>query len=139
MHMVSAWERGTRDIPAAMIPSICSIIHCTSFDLYPHSATLTDNDVQLISTIKAMGDEEKADLYYLLHEWHGDRKAMLKLDVIHAAQDRSMRYVPDKMILDGYIDAVKRGGHGLDQRAHVNLDYVKAALRQLLDDDGGES
>lgn len=138
MHMVSAWERGSRDVPAAIIPTICHVIHCTSFDLYPHSETLTDRDVQLIQSIKAMGDEEKADLFYLLHEWRGNRKALLKLDVIHAAQDKSMRYAPDKMILDGYIDAAKRGGHGLDPRAHVDLDYVKAALRQLLDDDGGD-
>ena len=86
MHMVSAWERGTRDIPAAIMPDICQLLHCTSFDLYPHSVTLTDRDVQLISSITAMSEEEKADLYYLLHEWRGDRKALLKLVVLHAAQ-----------------------------------------------------
>ena len=86
MHMVSAWERGTRDVPAAIIPTLCHVIHCTSFDLYPHSGALSDRDLQLIDTIRHMGDDEKADLWYLLHEWDGDRKALLKLDVIHAVQ-----------------------------------------------------
>lgn len=96
MHMVSAWERGTRDVPLAITPALCAIIHCTSFDLYPHSETLSDRDLQLMATIKAMGEEEKADLFYLLHEWDGDRKALLKLDVIHAVQSPEMRYVPDR-------------------------------------------
>lgn len=96
MHMVSAWERGTRDVPLAITPALCSIIHCTSFDLYPHSETLSDRDLQLMATIKAMGEEEKDDLFYLLHEWDGDRKALLKLAVIHAVQLPEMRYVPDR-------------------------------------------
>lgn len=86
LHMVSAWERGHRDIPAALIPAICQALHCASFDLYPHSSTLNDRDVQLISSITAMSEEEKADLYYLLHEWRGDRKALLNLTVLHAVQ-----------------------------------------------------
>lgn len=75
MCMVSNWERGLVDVPASVIPDICHIIHCTSYELYPHSETLTDRDVQLISTLKAMSDEEKDDLIYLLHEWDGDRLA----------------------------------------------------------------
>ena len=135
MHMVSAWERGLRDIPAAVIPEICKIIHCTSFDLYPHSETLSDLDVQLIATIKAMSDAEKDDLYYLLHEWHGDRKALLKLCVIHASQSEDLRYVPDGMIIQSYIDAVNRNDSKLDRRPNVDLEYVLKARRRLLTDD----
>lgn len=96
MHMVSAWERGLRDIPASILPDICHAVHCTSYDLYPHSEMLSDQDIQLMDTIRAMGQEEKDDLFYLLHEWDGDRKALLKLDVIHAVQSPEMRYVPDR-------------------------------------------
>lgn len=135
LQMVSAWERGERDIPAAVMPDICHCIHCSSYDLYPHSETLTDRDVQLISTIKAMSDDEKDDLYYLLHEWRGDRKALLKLDVIHAVQDESLRYGPDGHIIESYTDAVKRNDPRIDRRISTDLAYVLKARRKLLEDD----
>lgn len=135
LHMVSAWERGLRDIPAAVIPSICHIIHCTSWDIYPHSTRLTDRDVRLIETVTALSDEEKDDLYYLLHEWHGDRKALLKLDVIHAVQDESLRYEPDGRIIESYRDAIKRNDPRIDRRAKTDLAYVLKARRKLLEDD----
>lgn len=135
LHTVSGWERGLRSIPAALVPEICRALHCTSWDLYPHSDTLTDRDVRLIATIRAMGDDEKADLYYLLHDWAGDRKALLKLDVIHAVQSKELRYVPDRMIIESYEDAVRRGGQGIDTRAKVDLDYVRKAFLHLLDDE----
>ena len=135
LHMVSAWERGQREIPASVLPSICHIIHCTSWDIYPHSEILTDRDVRLIATVTAMADEEKDDLYYLLHQWRGDRKALLKLDVIHAVQDESMRYEADRMIIDSYIDARKRDDPGIDTRAKIDLSYVLKAWRHLLEDD----
>ncbi len=56
MTTVSNWERGLVDVPASLLPDICHIIHCTSWQLYPHSETLSERDLQLISTIKAMGE-----------------------------------------------------------------------------------
>lgn len=56
MTTVSNWERGLVDVQASLLPDICHIIHCTSLDLYPHSETLTDRDVQLIRTISALGE-----------------------------------------------------------------------------------
>ena len=132
--MVSAWERATREVPASMIPMICRIIHCTSWDLYPHSESLSDRDLQLISTIKAMGEQEKDDLHYLLCKWDGDRKAMLKLDVLHAVQSPSMRREPVKITLRNYIESIKINDPLLDRRAHVDYVYVKKAFDNLLDD-----
>lgn len=131
LHMVSAWERGLRDIPAAIIPAICAILHCSSFELYPHSKTVSDRDMQIISTVIAMSDDEKDDLYYLLHDWDGDRKALLKLDVIHAVLDKSMRAEPDRMIIDNYIDAVKAGDPNIDRRIRTNVGYVLEAYKKL--------
>lgn len=45
-----------------------------------------------------------------------------------------MRYEPDRMIIESYMDAVRRHDPGLDRRAHPDLDYVKRAFRRLLED-----
>lgn len=134
MHMVSAWERGLRDLPAAMLPALCRVLHCSSFDLYPHSGVITDRELQLIATIKAMSDDEKDDLYYLLHDWLGDRRALIKLDVIHAVQSAAMRREPDMLIINNYIYAVKHNDPDLDRRISTDLAYVQKAARELLDD-----
>ena len=81
-----------------------------------------------------MGEEEKEDLYYLLHVWSGDRKALLKLDVLHAVQSKDLRYEADRMIIRSYIDAMKAGGKGIDHRIRADLPYVQRAFRHLLDD-----
>lgn len=135
MHMISAWERGKRDIPVSVFPALCRIIHCTSYELYPHVSQVTDRSAQLIATIDAMSDDEKNDLFYLLCQWHGDRKAMLKLDVLHAIQSPAMRREPVKIILRNYIESVKSNDPALDRRAHVDYAYVKKAFDSLLDDD----
>lgn len=131
--MVSAWERATREVPASMIPMICSVLRCTSWDLYPHSEVLTDRDVQLISIVEALGDTEKDELLYLLRDWDGDRRALLKLDVIHAVQSRQLRSVADKMIISSYTEAIRLGGDDIDQRINVDLDYVRKAFKHLYD------
>lgn len=135
MHMVSAWERGQRDIPAAIVPSLCQVIHCTSWELYPHSVSLSDKDVLLISTMVALPDDEKDDLIYLLHQWRGNRRALLKLNVIHAVQDDSMRYEADRIIIDNYKAAVRRNDPRLDRRISTDLACVLRAWGSLLDDD----
>lgn len=135
MTMVSNWERGVVDIPAAMVPPVCHILHCSSFELYPHSDVLTDRDVQLIATVKSLDDAEKDDLYYLLHQWHGDRKALLKLNVIHAVQDADLRRDADLAIIESYKSAVKRNDPGIDRRISTDLAYVQKAFRDLLKDE----
>ncbi|MCQ2299998.1 MAG: helix-turn-helix domain-containing protein [Bacteroidales bacterium] len=135
MHMVSAWERGKRDIPVSVFPALCRIIHCTSYELYPHVSQVTDRSAQLIATIDAMSDDEKNDLFYLLCQWHGDRKAMLKLDVLHAVQSPAMRREPVKITLRNYMESCKSNDPALDRRAHVDYAYVKKAFDSLLDDD----
>lgn len=51
-----------------------------------------------------MSEDEKDDLYYLLNEWQGDRKALLKLDVLHAVQSKDLRMEADRMIIRSYIE-----------------------------------
>lgn len=132
--MVSNWQRAIVDVPAAIMPDICHCLHCSSFDLYPHSESLTDRDIRLMETIRAMSESDKNDLYYLLHEWRGDRTALLKLDVIHAMQDESLRYEADKNIIESYLYASKHQPQLIDHRAHADLNYVRKAHKHLLDD-----
>lgn len=134
MHMVSHWERGLVDVPAAIIPSFCRIVHCSSFELYPHSDIVSSRDVSLISAFRSMGDDTKDRLYYLFHDWPGDKEALINLMVIHAVQDDAMRYVPDRMIIESYIDAVKRNDPRLDRRITPDLAYVQKAAKELLKD-----
>lgn len=138
LSMISSWERGVAEPRIGFMPYICHALGCSSYELYPHSEVVSDRDVALIATIKALSDDEKDDLDYLLHRWNGDHKAMLKLDVIHAVQDESLRYVPDKMIIDSYIDAIKRSDPRIDRSKKTDLDYVLKAFYALMDDDKGD-
>lgn len=135
MTIVSNWERGHVDVPAAMLPAICQLIHCSSYDLYPHSVVMSDRDVQLVAIIKALSDADKDDLYYLLHEWRGDRKALLKLDVIHAVLPEHLRYAADQMIIDNYKYAIKHMPQDVDHSASTDLAYVLKAWHDLTRDE----
>lgn len=89
----------------------------------------------LIQSIKALDDDEKDDLYYLLHDWKGDRKALLKMDVAYAAQGKAMRYSDAKQILSSYTDCVRRGAADLDTRHKIDIEYLHRAIYHLLDDE----
>ena len=52
--MVSSWERGAAQIPAEMIHYITSALCCTSYDLYPHSSTYTERDVQIMERFHSL-------------------------------------------------------------------------------------
>lgn len=71
---------------------------------------------------------------YLLRDWDGDKRALLKLNVLHAAQSCELRYGPDLAIIKSFVYAMKNGGDGIDPRAPVDIDYVRRAHRRLLDD-----
>ena len=52
--MVSSWERGAAQIPAEMIHYITSALCCTSYDLYPHSSTYSERDVQIMERFHSL-------------------------------------------------------------------------------------
>lgn len=52
--MVSNWERGVAQIPAEMVHYITSALCCTSYDLYPHSTTYTERDMQIIERFHSL-------------------------------------------------------------------------------------
>lgn len=132
---ISAWERGTTMPPAAVMPFVCRVVGRSSYDLYPHSETLTERDVRLIATVMALGDNSKDGLYYLLHQWDGDRLALLKLDIIHAVLPEHLRYDADRAIIDNYREAVKRNAPDIDRRVSTDLAYVLRAWRSLIKED----
>lgn len=75
--MVSNWERGVAQIPAEMVHYITAALCCSSYDLYPHSATYSERDLQIMEQFHAMSDREKDIMYHLMFRWKGDRRAIL--------------------------------------------------------------
>lgn len=129
--MVSAWERGAAHIPAEMVHYITGALCCTSYDLYPHSTTYTERDLQLMERFHSLSDREKDILHYLMFSWRGDRRALLELDLIHAALPEYRRHYADSTIIEAYKEGIRENDPNIDRRLSTDLPYILSVFRKL--------
>ena len=129
--MVSKWERGLTTLPAEMAHYISLALGVSSYHLWPHSDLVTDKDVELIQWIRNLKEDEKDDLLYLLKQWRGDTRALLKMDVIHAILPEWRRAEADRTIIEEYKEAIRTGDPDIDTRAKTDLPYVLKIFREL--------
>lgn len=129
--MISKWERGLSMIPAEMAYYISIALGVSSYRLWPHSSCISKKDIDLISIIRSLPDDEKDDLLYLLTEWNGDKRALLKLDVAHAVLSECRRAYADSVIIEAYKDAIRTDDPDMDRRRPVDLQYIQKAFKKL--------
>lgn len=129
-ELVSRWERNITPIPAEIIHYICVALGCSSYQLYPFSS-LPERDLRIIARIRSLPEDEKADLDYLLNDWQGDTRALLKLDVVHAVLPEWRRSDSDTAIIEAYKEAIRTDDPGVDRRVKTDLPYILKVWRKL--------
>ena len=129
--MVSCWEREVVPLPAAMMPAICKALACSSYELYPHSTHVSDRDIKLLDAFRHLSEREKDIMYYMIHEWKGDRVALLELGLLHCVMPEYTRWYSDMTIIEAYKDGVRTNDPAIDKTMTVNLPYIMKAFKQL--------
>lgn len=130
-YMVGSWERGTVQIPAAILPPICQVLRCSSYVLYPRSSTMSERDLHLMASLQNLSGREKHILDFLTHDWCGDSHALWEFGLLYAVLPESLRQDIAEFGIHTYKDARSSGDVFLDDRMEVDLVAIIRAWRKL--------
>lgn len=129
--MVSSWERGDSFVPASMVHCICVALHCSSYELFPHSAIASDQDIEVHTIVKTMSPRAKEILLYMVRDWKGDADTLWEFGALYAVLPEYRREYIARTGIECYKEGIHDKDENIDKRIEVNLPQIVRGWQKL--------
>lgn len=130
---ISAWERGTKMIPAEMIHYVCQALVCSSYQLFPHSAIVSDDDLSMMRLIHAMPQRRKQILRFMTEDWDGNDDTFWEFGLLYSSLPKYRRAYIAQVGIEVFKEALTAGD--VDTRMTVDLKKIIKSTKLLEKED----
>lgn len=128
---ISRIERGITAMRIDAFHTVCKVLGCTSYQLYPRSDYVTAREIRALRAMRQMSPRQQKILLYLMDEWQGDTDALWELGLVYATLPDYRRDFIVNANLEEYRECKREDPDALDDAIEIDLAQIIKAHKKL--------